>query len=168
MRSLLRFHPLLLRPRIRARSSTPSVFGRRFLSLKRRLCSGQRESMARDYWHTADRNCSQAITERFSAREIGFIPLTGTGSVETSKRPNHAMERTADRCAFTFRDDFHTFTPSDARPRPPSLIFFSLDGECVHSPAPEDSHSSGSWHILRLCPDDHGGRHRSYFAAVTA
>src|SRR5882762_2064017 len=30
--------------------------------------------------------------------------------------------RTAVRCTF----DFHTFTPSDARPRPPSLILFSL------------------------------------------
>jgi hypothetical protein len=27
----------------------------------------------------------------------------------------------------TFEDDFHTSTPSDVRPRPPSLILFSLD-----------------------------------------
>ena len=40
---------------------------------------------------------------------------------------NHAMERTADRRAFQFGNGFHTFTPSDARPRPPSLILFSLD-----------------------------------------
>jgi hypothetical protein len=43
------------------------------------------------------------------------------------QRPNHAMERTADRRTVHFRDDFHTFTPSDVRPRPPSLILFSLD-----------------------------------------
>ena len=36
------------------------------------------------------------------------------------------MEQTADRCTLHFRDDFHTFIPSDARPRPPSLILFSL------------------------------------------
>ena len=29
----------------------------------------------------------------------------------------------------TFWDDFHTFTPSDARPGPPSLILFSLDAK---------------------------------------
>ena len=42
------------------------------------------------------------------------------------QRPNHAMERTADRRTLHFSDDFHTFTPSDARPRPPSLSLFSL------------------------------------------
>jgi hypothetical protein len=40
------------------------------------------------------------------------------------------MERTSDRCASTFLDDFHTFTSSDARPHPPSLILFSL-GPCA-------------------------------------
>jgi hypothetical protein len=39
------------------------------------------------------------------------------------------MERTADRCTVHFRYDFHQFTPSDARSRPPSLILFSL-GVC--------------------------------------
>ena len=39
------------------------------------------------------------------------------------------MERTADRCTLHFRDDFHTSTPRDARPRPPSLILFSLGDE---------------------------------------
>ena len=29
----------------------------------------------------------------------------------------------------TFLNDFYTFTPSDARPRPPSLILFSLDAK---------------------------------------
>src|SRR5467141_9105 len=57
------------------------------------------------------------------------------------QRPNKAMGRTSDRCALHFRDDFHTFTPIGARPRPPSLILFSLDREnapavshffCVH------------------------------------
>src|SRR5437660_12421049 len=42
------------------------------------------------------------------------------------QRPNHAMERTADRRALHFSDDFHTPTPSDALRRPPSLILFSL------------------------------------------
>ena len=37
-------------------------------------------------------------------------------------RPNHAMKRTADRCAINFCDEFHTFTARDARSRPPSLI----------------------------------------------
>jgi len=37
------------------------------------------------------------------------------------------MERTADRCTLHFRDDFHTSTSTDARPRPPSLSLFSLD-----------------------------------------
>src|ERR1700730_5407495 len=43
-----------------------------------------------------------------------------------SKRPNHAMERTADRCVFTFE---MTSTPSlqaTCALRPPSLILFSL------------------------------------------
>jgi hypothetical protein len=44
------------------------------------------------------------------------------------------MERTADSCALTFSDDFHTFTPSGARPRPPSLILFSLDGIAMADP----------------------------------
>src|SRR5438046_6967572 len=49
------------------------------------------------------------------------------------QRPNHAMERTADRRTLHFSDDFHTFT-SDARPRPPSLILFSLGKQnaCAH------------------------------------
>jgi hypothetical protein len=37
------------------------------------------------------------------------------------------MERTADRCAFQFGDDFYPCTPPDARRRPPSLILLSLD-----------------------------------------
>jgi hypothetical protein len=37
------------------------------------------------------------------------------------------MERTADRCALHFQDDFDIFTASDARSRPPSLILVSLD-----------------------------------------
>jgi len=41
--------------------------------------------------------------------------------------PNQAMERTADRYALHFLDDFQTSTPSDALSRPPSLILFSLD-----------------------------------------
>jgi hypothetical protein len=36
------------------------------------------------------------------------------------------MERTADRCAPHFRNDFHTSTANDTRRRPPSLILFSL------------------------------------------
>jgi hypothetical protein len=45
--------------------------------------------------------------------------------------PNHltmrwSERRTAPRPHF---DDFHTTTPSDSRPRPPSLILFSLDGK---------------------------------------
>jgi hypothetical protein len=43
-----------------------------------------------------------------------------------AKSPNHAMERTSDRCTLHFCDDFHTSTPIDARSRPPSLILFSL------------------------------------------
>src|SRR3954469_3790493 len=43
-----------------------------------------------------------------------------------SRRPSHAMERTADRRSLHFRDDFHISNSSDARSRPPSLILFSL------------------------------------------
>ena len=43
------------------------------------------------------------------------------------------MERTADRCTLHFEDDFHTFTPSDARSRSPSLILFSLGPAKSHS-----------------------------------
>ena len=38
--------------------------------------------------------------------------------------PNHAMERTADRYRVHILSVFDTPTPSDARPRPPSLILF--------------------------------------------
>src|SRR5207253_9139623 len=48
------------------------------------------------------------------------------------QRPNQTMERPADRRTLHFCDDFHTFTPSDARPRPPSLISFSLDVASAH------------------------------------
>jgi hypothetical protein len=40
-------------------------------------------------------------------------------------------QRTADRRALHFLDDFHTSTASDARSRPPSLILFSLDVEAL-------------------------------------
>src|SRR2546421_703693 len=46
--------------------------------------------------------------------------------LRSTTRPNHAMERTADRCKLHFCDDFHIPTPSDTRYRPPSLILFSL------------------------------------------
>jgi hypothetical protein len=41
-------------------------------------------------------------------------------------RPDQAMERTADSHTLYFYDDFHAFTPNDARSRPPSLVLFSL------------------------------------------
>ena len=44
-----------------------------------------------------------------------------------SNEPNHAIERTANRRTLHFLYDFHTFTSSDARSCPPSLILFSLD-----------------------------------------
>jgi hypothetical protein len=37
------------------------------------------------------------------------------------------MERTSDRCTPHFWDRYDTFTASDTRPCPPSLILFSLD-----------------------------------------
>jgi hypothetical protein len=52
---------------------------------------------------------------------------------------NHAMERMADRCAPHFGDDLHTFAPSEARSRPPSLILFSLDGSEQANPVGRDS-----------------------------
>jgi hypothetical protein len=53
------------------------------------------------------------------------------------------MERTADRCVSTFWDDFHIFSPSNARSRQPSLILFSLDGEASR-PIHEVQAPSGS------------------------
>jgi hypothetical protein len=44
------------------------------------------------------------------------------------------MERTTDRCASTFCDDFHTSIPSDVRPHPPSLILFSLGLNAMSTP----------------------------------
>src|SRR5436190_23073483 len=41
-------------------------------------------------------------------------------------RPNHAMERTADRRTLHFSDDFRTFAPGDVRPHPPSPIWRPL------------------------------------------
>jgi hypothetical protein len=50
----------------------------------------------------------------------------GGVSLDDPQPSNQAMERTADRCTLHFGDDFHTFTPNDARSRPPSLILVSL------------------------------------------
>jgi hypothetical protein len=65
-----------------------------------------------------------------------------------TERPNHAMERTADRGTAPFGDDFHTATATDARARPPSLILFSL-GPKIASPMDQffDS-TSPFWPVL--------------------
>ena len=61
---------------------------------------------------------------------VGSIWVLACAQDMTARyRSNHAMERTADRGTLHSRDDFHSSTPSDARPRPPSLILFSLDGK---------------------------------------
>jgi uncharacterized protein (TIGR00369 family) len=89
--------------------------GERFLALGSVLRSGKRLSFC-----TAEVRAIRESDGRSSL--LCCRPLS-------PKLSNYAMERTADRCTLDFRDDFHTSTPSDVRPRPPSLILFSSNPE---------------------------------------
>src|SRR4051812_6719153 len=66
---------------------------------------------------------TRALSASSFAFQYAFLTMT--------PRPNHAMERTADRCALHLSDDFHISTPRYARSPPPSLILFSLDAEAA-------------------------------------
>jgi hypothetical protein len=67
---------------------------------------------------------------------------------------NHAMERTAGRCALTFQMTSTLRLRIDTRPRPPSLILFSLDvmtpreEEYLHYKECSDSLNT-AWRICR-------------------
>jgi hypothetical protein len=56
-----------------------------------------------------------------------FLLRIQTNLCVPNRTPNHAMERTADRCTINFRDDYFISTPSNVRSHPPSLILVSLD-----------------------------------------